>query len=79
MGVDAHVTRGARQTLVFPVGYVLLRFGIDVLLGEAVVDDMDPLFGLHADATNEKVLRFHVAVYEVLGVNVLHPSQLCWW
>jgi hypothetical protein len=41
MSVDACVARGAREVLVFPVGNVLVRPRVPVLLGQAEVDDVD--------------------------------------
>ena len=38
MCVDAHVSRSARQTLVFTVWNVLIVLGVDVFLGKAKVN-----------------------------------------
>jgi hypothetical protein len=43
VSIDAHVSRGARQAFVLAVGNVLVRVGVDVLLGQAEVNDMDDL------------------------------------
>jgi hypothetical protein len=37
MGIDTHVARSARKTLVLTVGYVLARLGVDVLLGQSEI------------------------------------------
>lgn len=41
MCVDAHVSGGACETLVFPVGYVFMGLWVDVLFGQPEVDDVD--------------------------------------
>ena len=41
MSVDAHVPRRSAQTLSFPVGDVLFRLGVAVLLGHTEIDDMN--------------------------------------
>lgn len=74
MGVDGGVAGRARQVLVLPVGDVLVRSGIPVLLGQAEVDDVDQV-ALFAQ-THEKVVGLHVSVDEVLGVDVFDPADL---
>jgi hypothetical protein len=73
MGVDAHVSSGTGQGLAFPVGDVLLRLGIAVLLGHAEVDDVDDIGALSARAADEEVVGLDVAVDEILLVDGLHP------
>ena len=73
MRVNAHVARGARQTLVFPIRDVLVRLRVDVLLREAEVDDVDRLLSLVRLPPDQEVLGFDVAVDEMLLVNELHP------
>ena len=53
MSVDAGVSRGAGEVLVFPVGNVLVRSGVPVLLGQAEVDDVDQV-PLLAEAPEEE-------------------------
>lgn len=48
---------------------------VDVLLGEAKVDDVDDLVLLHGGAADEEVLRLDVPVDEVLGVHELQLVQ----
>ena len=73
MRVDAHVTCGACQTLVFPIRDVLVRLWIDVLLRQAKVDDVDGLLSFVRLPPNQEVLRLDIAVDQVLLVDVLHP------
>ena len=74
--VDAHVARRARQALVLPVRDVLVRLGVDVLLREPEVDDVDLVRALVRLAPDQEVLRLHVAVDQVLRVDVLHARDL---
>ena len=48
--------------------------GVAVLLGQAEVDDVDQVALL--PQTHEEVVRLHVSVDEVLGVDVLDPTDL---
>ena len=73
VGVDGRVPGRAREVLVLPVRYVLVRLGIAVLLGEAKVDDVH-LVGALAEA-HEEVIGLDVAVDERLGVHVLDPRH----
>jgi hypothetical protein len=77
MGVDAHVTRGSRKRLAFPIRNVLLRLGIAVLLSHTEVDNVDNVGALGAWTSNEEVVGLDVSVDEVLLVDGLHPGQLC--
>jgi len=77
MGVDTHVTRGSGERLAFPVGNVLLRLGVAVLLGHSEVDNVDNVGALGAWAADEEVVGLDVSVDEVLLVDSLHPRQLC--
>lgn len=54
---------------------VLLGLGVDVLLGQAEVDDVDGVLPLAAWAPHQEVLGFHVAVDEALGVHILHARD----
>ena len=76
MCVDAHVAGSARQAFVFPVWYVLMCFWVYVFLGQTKVYYMYDVLFLVGLSTNEKVLRFDIAVDEVLGVNILHACDL---
>jgi hypothetical protein len=77
MGVDTHVTGSSRQTLAFPVGDVLLRLGVSVLLGHAEIDNMDNVGSLRSWPTDQEVVGLDVAIDQVLLVNGLYSRQLC--
>lgn len=74
MGVDGGVAGGAGEVLVLTVGDVLVRSCIAVLLGQAEVDDVDQV-ALLAEP-HQKVVGLDVSVNEVLGVDVLNPTDL---
>lgn len=74
--IDAHVACRARQALVLTVRDVLLGLRVDVLLGQAKIDNVDGMLPLAAWAPHQKVLRLHVAVDEALGVHILHARDL---
>ena len=69
MRIDAGVPRRARQALVLPVRDVRPRPAVAVLLRQPEVDDED-LVAVLPDA-HQEVVGFHVAVDEVLVVDVL--------
>lgn len=58
------------------VGNVLAALGVNVLLGEAKVDDVDDVLVGLAVLSHEEVLRLHVTVYQVLAVNILDSGYL---
>ncbi len=62
MGIDTHVAGGTRERLTFPVGNVLLRLGISVLLGHAEVDNMNDIGALRARSANQEVVGLDVSV-----------------
>lgn len=74
MGVDRGIAGSAGQVLVFPVGDVLVCAGIAVLLGQAEVNDVHQVALL--PQAHEEVVRLHVPVDEVLGVDVLDAADL---
>jgi len=76
MCVDAHVPSGAGETLVFPVGYVLVSDGIDVLFGEAEVLYVNDIVLFARRPTNQEVLRFYISINETLGMDVFKSSYL---
>lgn len=73
MSVDGGVTRSTGEILVVTVGDMYTRAGVAVLLCETEVDDEE----LIAMATNahEKIVRFYVAVNEVLHMHVLNAAN----
>lgn len=60
--VDAHVARRPRQALVLPVRDVFFGLGVDVLFGQAEVDDVDGVLAFAARPAHEEVFRLHVSV-----------------
>ena len=76
MCVDAHVSRGACQTLVLPVRDVLVCVGVNILFRQTKVYYIHHPILARRLATNQKVLRLDVAVDELLGVYVFHPLYL---
>lgn len=73
MCVDGHVPSCSSQALVLPVWDVFFGLGVDVLFGQAKVDDVDNMLLFVPLTSDEKVFRFNVSVDEVFGVDVLHP------
>ena len=59
-----------------PVRDVFFGFGVDVLLGQAKVYNVNDVLLLVALPSNQEVLWLHIPVDEVLGVDVLHPGDL---
>ena len=76
MCVNAHVTRGACQALVFTIRNVFVCLWVNVLLRKSKVDDMNDVAALGRLATDEKVLRFHVTIDQMLRMHILHPRYL---
>ena len=76
MCVDAHVSRGACQTLVLPVRDVLVCVGVNILFRQTKVYYIHHPILARRLATNQKVLRLDVAIDELFGVYVFHPLQL---
>ena len=74
MCVDGGVPRRAGKVLLVPVRYMYVSLGVAVLLGQPKVDDVDEV-ALLAEA-HQEVVGLDVSVDEVLGVNVLHPTDL---
>eukprot|EP00047_Mylnosiga_fluctuans_P020326 m.90994 g.90994 ORF g.90994 m.90994 type:complete len:357 (-) comp8483_c0_seq2:228-1298(-) len=75
MRVDAHVARRACQALVLAVRDVFARLGVDVLLRQAKVDDVDGAVSGDRLAVDEKVLGLDVAEDDVLRVHILEPCD----
>eukprot|EP00047_Mylnosiga_fluctuans_P020325 m.90988 g.90988 ORF g.90988 m.90988 type:complete len:440 (-) comp8483_c0_seq1:28-1347(-) len=75
MRVDAHVARRACQALVLAVRDVFARLGVDVLLGQAKVNDVDGAVTRERLAVDKEVLRLDVAEDDVLRVHVLEPAD----
>jgi hypothetical protein len=65
-----------RKRLAFPVGNVLLRLGVTVLLSHTEVDNVDNIGALGAWPADQEVVGLNVPVDQVLLVDGLHPRQL---
>lgn len=76
MRVDAHITRCARQTLVFPVRYVFVRLQVYVLFGQSEIDDVDNLFPFGCASSYQEVFRLDITVDQMPTMNVLYPMKL---
>lgn len=74
--VDGHVSCCSSETLVLPVGNVFFGFGVNVLLGQPKVYDVNDVLLLIALPADEEILGLHIPVDEVLGMHVLHPRDL---
>lgn len=74
MGVDGGIAGGACEVLILTVGDVLVCSGVTVFLGQAKVDDVDQVALLAK--SHKEVVRFHISVDEVLGVDVFNPTDL---
>lgn len=72
MRVDTHVTSCSGQALAFPIGDVLLRLRVAVLLGHTEINDMNDIGSLRARAADKEVVRLNIPVDEILLVNGLH-------
>ena len=72
MGVYTHVTSSSGQTLALPVRDVLLRLGVSVLFGHTEVDDVNHIGSLRPWPSDQEVVRFNIAVDEVLLVYGLY-------
>lgn len=73
MGVDTHVSRSSGEGLALPVGNVLLRLRVTVLLRHTKIDDMDDTSSLRSRSADEEVVGLDVPVDEVLLVDGLYP------
>lgn len=74
MCVYGGVAGSAGQVLVFAVGDVLVRARVTIFLSQAEVDDVDQVSLLAQ--SHQEVVRLHVSVDEVLGVDVLDAADL---
>lgn len=76
VGVDAHVTRCPCQALVLSVGDVFFGLGVNILFGQAKIDDVDGVLPLAARPPHQEVLWLDISVDQAFGVDVLHPCDL---
>ena len=74
MCVNAGVTGGAGEVLVFSVRYVLVCARITVLLGQAEVDDINEIAFLAQ--SHQEVVRLYIPVNEVFRMYVFNTAYL---
>lgn len=60
----------------FPVWNVFFGLGVDVLFGQAKVNDVDDVFLFISLPSDEKVFRFYISIDEVFRVHILHSRNL---
>ena len=74
MCVYAGISRSPREILVFSVGDMLMSSSVPIFLGQAKV------YYIHKVAffaqSHEKIVWLNIPVYEVLWMNVFHPTDL---
>ena len=76
MSVDAHVSGSTSQALVLTVRYVFVSERVDVLLGQAKVNDVDSVLVGCPKPPHQEILWLHVAVNEVFAVHILQSCNL---
>ena len=76
MSVYTHVSGGAGETLVFPIRDVFVCLRVDVLFGQAKVDDVYYILVGSRVAPEEEVLWLNVTVYQVFAVHILNSCDL---
>lgn len=73
VGIDAHVTSGSAERFALAVRYMLLGFGVAVLLCHTKVDDVDQIGVIRVGFADKEVVRLDITVNEVLFMNCLYP------
>ena len=76
MRIDTHVSGSARQWFPFPVGNVLLRLRVSILLCHAEVHHVYHICQFRAWSTDKEIIWFDVSVYQILLVYCLNSWQL---
>lgn len=76
MCIDGHISGSASQTLMLPVWNVFFGLGVNVLFGQAKVNDVDNVFLFIPLPSNEKVFRFYISIDEIFRVHILHSRNL---
>ena len=71
VGVDAGVSGGAGEVLVFSVGDVLVGAGIPVLLGQPKVDDVDQVAFLTQAPSRIKKSMYNWSAYAVWRIRIM--------
>ena len=74
MRVNTGVSRCAGQVLVLPVGYVLVRVDVPVLLGQAKVDDVDQVALL--TQPHQEVVGLDVPMDKVFVMYIFNTADL---
>lgn len=65
MSIDTHVSHGSGQIFVFSIVDVPASFGVNVLLGQAKIDDMNDVWVVFWKPSNQTVFRFDVSINQV--------------
>lgn len=60
----------------FSVGYMFVGLWVDILLGQAKVDDVDGVLRLTRTPADQEVFWLHVAVDEVLTMYIFYSVKL---
>lgn len=76
MRVDTHVSCRPRQALVLSVWDVFFGLWVDVLFGQAEINDVDGVLPFAARPPHQEILWLDVSVDQAFGVNILHPCDL---
>lgn len=76
MCVDTHVSRSSRERLSLPVGDVLLRLGVAVLLRHTEINDVNDISSLGPRPSYQKVVGLNVSVDEILLMDGLYSREL---
>lgn len=76
MRIDTHVTYGACQIFIFCIVDMPSSFGINILFGKSEVHDMNDMWGILGQPTNEAVFRFDVTVYQMFPVGEMASYKM---
>lgn len=71
---ETRVTGCTSEMAILTVRDVMVCVGVEITLGETVVDDVDEV-GRSFSHTNDKVVRFDITMNEVTVMDVLHTSD----
>lgn len=72
MCINGHVSGSTGQTFMLPVWNVFFGLGVDVLFGQAKVDDVDDVFFFIPLPPDEEVFRFDISIDEIFRMHILH-------
>lgn len=76
MGVDAHISCGARQRLSLSVGDMLFSLRVSILFGHAEVYHVYNVRCPRVGATDQEIVRLDVPIDEILLVDRLDSGKL---